>query len=88
MLDGLRATEQGAIAGGSVFSGQKSVSGSSASGCLHVMTMEGTTPGDKLVDIRRLDVARPKGIQFRAQVIHANQEHVGLTLESKATEAR
>ena len=88
MLDFLRTNEQGAVVRRSVFPGQKSVSGSSAGGCLNVMTMEGATLSGQFVNVRGFYVVCPEGIQFRAQVIHANQEHVGLTLESKTTEAR
>ena len=88
MLDFLRTNEQGAVVRRSVFPGQKSVSGSSAGGRLNVMTMEGATLSGQFVNVRGFYVVCPEGIQFRAQVIHANQEHVGLTLESKTTEAR
>jgi hypothetical protein len=78
LLDLLRTNEQGTVVGRAVFASQKSVAGSAAGGRLDVMTMEGAALSGQFIDVRGLYVACAEALQFRTQVINANQEHVGL----------
>ena len=76
MLDLLGTNEQGTVVGRSIFPGQKSVAGSATSGRLDVMTMEGAALSGQFIDVRGLYVVCAEALQFRPQVIYANQEYV------------
>ena len=78
MLDLLGTNEQGTVVRRSIFSGQKGVAGSSACGCLYVMPVKRSSLLGQTVDVGRMHIVRTEGIQFRPQVINANQEDVWL----------
>ena len=76
MLDLLGTNEQGTVVGRSIFPGQKSVTGGAAGGRLYVMSVKRSSILRQPVNVGRLYVACAEALQFRAQVINANQQHV------------
>ncbi len=76
MLDILGAGEEGSIASRSVGAGEEGVSGGPASGSLHVVAGEGATAGGEGIDVGRMDVVDAEALEFRAEVINADEEDV------------